>query len=55
MENTNENEILSQEQPEEREAYTPRPAWQVWGARIGLVIFLVFVVFQLLQIARGGM
>ena len=21
--------------------YTPRPAWQVWGARIALVIFLL--------------
>ena len=55
MENTNENETLPQEQPDEREGYTPRPGWQVWGARIGLVIFLIFVVAQLLQIARGGM
>ena len=55
MENTNENEILTQEQPEARDVYTPRPAWQVWGARIGLVLFLIFVVSQLLQIARGGM
>lgn len=55
MENTHDNEILPQEQPEEQEGYMPRPAWQVWGARIGLVIFLIFVVAQLLQIARGGL
>lgn len=23
------------------EPYTPRPAWQVWGARIALVVFIV--------------
>lgn len=39
----------------ETEPYTPRPAWQVWGARIGLVIFLGFVVLQILTIARGGL
>ncbi len=33
--------------------YVPRPAWQVWGARIGLVLFLIFVVWQLVQIAGG--
>ena len=23
------------------EVHKPRPAWQVWGARIGLVIFIL--------------
>ena len=41
------------ETPEE--GYVPRPAWQVWGARIGLVIFIGFVILQLLQIAGGGL
>lgn len=42
--------------PEEpREEYVPRPAWQVWGARVGLVIFIGFVIFQLVTIARGGL
>ena len=41
------------ETPEE--GYVPRPAWQVWGARIGLVIFLLFVALQILQIAGGGL
>ena len=55
MENTNEFENQPQEQSAPAEGYTPRPAWQVWGARIGLIIFLIFVVLQILQIARGGM
>ncbi len=39
----------------EEEGYSPRPQWQVWGARIGLVIFLIFVAIQLMQIAGGGL
>ena len=34
--------------------YTPRPAWQVWGARIGLVIFLLVLAMYYLNILRGG-
>ena len=37
------------------ETYVPRPAWQVWGARTGLVIFIGFVILQLIQIAGGGL
>ena len=29
------------EQNTPEEEYTPRPAWQVWGARIALVIFIL--------------
>lgn len=39
----------------ERQPYEPRPAWQVWGARIGLVLFLLFVIWQLWVVARGGL
>ncbi len=46
-----ENKELEQQE----EGYTPRPVWQVWMARVGLVLFLLFVVWQLLQIATGGM
>ena len=52
MENTHEYDNI--EQPSE-EGYTPRPAWQVWGARIGLVLFLLFVAYQILSIAGGGL
>ena len=33
----------------------PRPAWQVWAARVGLVLFIVFVVYQYLWVLRGGL
>ena len=39
----------------QKEGYTPRPAWQVWAARIGLVVFLVFLVMYYINILRGGM
>ena len=34
-----EEEILEQEVPQE--GYAPRPRWQVWAARIALVIFIL--------------
>ncbi len=37
-----------------QEGYVPRPAWQVWAARIGLVIFIGIVIAQILQIAGAG-
>ena len=47
-----ENEELEQ-QPVE--GYTPRPAWQVWAARIGLVIMIICVALYYWHIASGGM
>ena len=35
--------------------YTPRPAWQVWAARIGLVVFLIFLAMYYWNILRGGL
>ena len=52
MESQNENIIP---EPEDREPYTPRPTWQVWLARVGLVLFLAFVAYQIALIARGGL
>ena len=48
MEEKNEN-LQSEEQ-----GYVPRPMWQVWAARIGLVLFLLIVAYQILSIATGG-
>ncbi len=39
---------------QEEQGYEPRPAWQVWAARIGLVLFLLVVAYQVLSIAGGG-
>ncbi len=48
------DEEQKQNIPETEEPYVPRPAWQVWGARVGLVLFILFVIYQLLTIMRGG-
>ncbi len=40
---------------EEQEAYRPRPAWQVWLARIGAAIVFVAFLLYCWQIARGGL
>ena len=41
-------------QEEQQEVYTERPTWQVWLARIGLVIFILFVLWQAFHLATGG-
>ena len=40
------------QQPEEK-GYVPRPAWQLWAARIGLVLFIGLVILQIIQMIRG--
>ena len=40
---------------EEAAGYVPRPAWQVWCARVALVIFIIIVIGQILRIAQGGL
>jgi len=44
----------AQQFPEET-GYTPRPRYQVWAARVALVLFLLIVIYQLLSIAGGGL
>ena len=39
----------------EEQGYVPRPAWQVWGARIAAVLFAGLIVLQIISIARGGL
>ena len=48
-------ENRKEEQLQEQESYVPRPQWQVWAARVGLVLFILFVIYQILTIAGGGM
>lgn len=50
-----ENEDIVQPGEPVKEGYTPRPAWQVWLARIGVAIMLVSVVLYYWHIASGGM
>ena len=51
----NNKEKQSQETAEETTGYVPRPAWQVWLARVALVLFIIIVIGQILRIARGGL
>ena len=54
MEERNEN-IVPEEIPEqENKGYVPRPMWQVWTARVGVVLMILFIIYQLLQIAGYG-
>ena len=45
--------IHSSDLPEEEETYTPRSKKQLLAARIGLVVFILFVIWQILQIYNG--
>lgn len=51
----NNMEKQPQETAEETTGYVPRPAWQVWLARVALVLFIIIVIGQILRIARGGL
>ena len=45
---------MEEEKLEAREkGYVPRPAWQICGARIGLVLFIGLVILQIVQMFRG--
>ncbi len=48
------NEELKTDIPENKPGYTPRPAWQVWAARVGLVIMIISVILYYIHIATGG-
>jgi hypothetical protein len=46
-----ENEELNQNPT----GYTPRPRWQVWLARVALVIMIISIALYYWHIASGGM
>jgi hypothetical protein len=48
MEEQNFNEVPEEEVPE---IYVPRPTWQVWLARTGLVIMAIGIALWLYNIA----
>ena len=51
-----EQNVLPEEPAElpQQEGYKPRPAWQVWAARIGLVLFIILLVVYYMVYFRGG-
>ena len=52
MENNMEKQ-LTEAAEEETSGYIPRPAWQVWGARIALVLFIIVMLSRILRMAQG--
>ena len=50
-----ENENIIPEEESQESVYTPRPIWQVWGARLLLVIFIILVIMYYVNIGRGGL
>ena len=40
---------------EEEKKYTPRPAWQVWAARVGLAAFIGYLVIFYLRAIGGNL
>ena len=48
MEEQNFNEIPEEEA---QEIYVPRPSWQVWAARLGLVVMIIGIALWLYNIA----
>ena len=37
-----------------QETYQPRPKWQVWGARVALVLFILLLILYYVNLMRGG-
>ena len=54
MENIPENENPGGQQMPREEGYVPRPAWQVWAARIGLVAFIFILILYYRWMLGGG-
>ncbi len=63
--NTQEVRIMEEEKREQQpvqkpdvpqeKPYEPRPVWQVWLARIGLVAFLIFLaIYYFTMFSKGG-
>lgn len=50
-----ENQSAPEAETAPEEGYVPRPAWQVWAARIGLVLFLLVVAMYYINLFRGGL
>jgi len=44
----------NEEQQENVGGYVPRPKWQIWLARIGLVLFIFVIIMYYINMFRGG-
>ncbi len=48
-----ENEQLDSEL-QEQPPYTPRPRWQVWTARVAVLVFIILLILYYVNLFRGG-
>ena len=53
-ENKNNPQETTSESTPESPVNASRPRWQVWAARIGLVLFLLFLAIYYIILFRGG-
>ena len=49
-----EKDAAPEVQTEDTPAYIPRPKWQVWMARVALVLFIALILMYYINIMRGG-
>ena len=49
-----EQELKPELQQPQEEGYVPRPTWQVWAARIGLVLFIGYMIFYYCRLMGVG-
>jgi hypothetical protein len=40
---------------QEEQGYVERPKWQVWAARVAVVVLVGLIILYYITIARGGM
>ena len=45
---------MDENQLEEQQVSAPRPKWQIWGARILLVVFIALLIMYYTNLFRGG-
>ena len=47
-------EEIQENQEQEPKSYVPRPKWQIWGARVLLVVFILLLIMYYTNVFRGG-
>ena len=49
------DDMHMEEPQQEQQGYVPRPRWQVWAARVALVLFILVLIAYYLNVFRGGL
>ena len=48
-------DIIEEETIQEKPRYVPRPMWQVWAARVALIVFTVGMVIYYVNVLGAGL